>query len=79
MSAYKESTYDRAGQNPNGNDYYPEWICNDCGIKHGRIKPKHLATWHYSGDYEDDVCGWCGSKGNLTEPRDFGWPEFKKK
>lgn len=44
---------------------YPEWVCIDCGIKHGRKRPG-LATWH------SENCGICGKYKYVTEPRDFG-------
>jgi rRNA maturation protein Nop10 len=46
---------------------YPSVICADCGKKHGRRPEgnKH-ATW-YPG-----TCDICGSKTNVTEPRDYG-------
>lgn len=44
---------------------YPEWICSDCGDKHGRRKCG-IATWHMS------VCDVCGKEAFVTEPRDFG-------
>jgi hypothetical protein len=44
---------------------YPQWICSDCGVKHGRRVPI-MATWHVG------ECGVCGLAGMVTEPRDFG-------
>lgn len=44
---------------------YPAWVCNACGIKHGRRMPT-CATWH------PDTCGVCGLEAVVTEPRDFG-------
>ena len=51
---------------------YPDWICYDCGSKHGRTSEGHLATWHI-GD-----CGWCGANKAVTQPRDYGYPEWKE-
>jgi hypothetical protein len=54
---------------------YPEYICADCGEKHGNGMPKgHLATWH------NGTCGICGEEKAVTEPRDYrglkkGWDE----
>lgn len=46
---------------------YPDWICSDCGHRHGRGWPEgHCATWHI------DTCGLCGQHKRVTEPRDFG-------
>lgn len=44
---------------------YPDWICIDCGLAHGRRNP-HIATWHR------DRCDVCGTWTEVTEPRDFG-------
>ena len=44
---------------------YPAWVCVECGLKYGRIVPKH-ATWH------TDTCCICGAVVGVTEPRDFG-------
>ena len=50
---------------------YPHWICHACGVKHGRVFPGHLATYHVG-----DPCGWCGREDLLvTEPRDYGHPK----
>lgn len=61
---------------------YPNWICWDCGQ---RLAPKftrhaHLATWHEPDSTDpDDKCGFCGTTEEaLTEPRDFGHPEYNK-
>jgi hypothetical protein len=57
-------------------EYYPPWICSDCGVRYGKAKPGQLATFHEpSHDDKDDRCGWCGTAQRaLTEPRDFGYP-----
>ena len=47
---------------------YPDWICKECGRKHGK-RPEgnpYGATWHI------DICGVCGGDMEVTEPRDFG-------
>lgn len=51
------------------------WICDPCGINHGRwyqkgqyLGPsKHCATYHVG---TCDVCG--ATEVNVTEPRDYG-------
>lgn len=50
---------------------YPQWICADCGKKHGSMPDGRMATWH------EDVCGWCGETKQCTEPRDFRYPKFE--
>ncbi len=44
---------------------YPNWICSDCGVLHGRRVP-NVATFH------EDICGVCGEVTICTEPRDYG-------
>jgi hypothetical protein len=44
---------------------YPNWVCMECGLKHGRRAPG-VATWH------EGECDACGRKASVTEPRDFG-------
>lgn len=48
---------------------YPTWVCAECGLK---ASGRHagVATWH------EDVCDVCGQKKTVTEPRDFGYPNF---
>ena len=50
---------------------YPEWICSDCGRKHGKMAKVHYATFHNGN------CGWCGDAKAVTEPRDYGYPKFE--
>jgi hypothetical protein len=45
---------------------YPQWVCSDCGNKHGNKKCV-IATWHIGSC---DVCG--KEQVKVTEPRDFG-------
>lgn len=59
---------------------YPKWICWSCGSKHdkiGQTDHPRLSTFH-AGDPNDptDVCGWCSSRGSLTAPSDYGYPDF---
>jgi rRNA maturation protein Nop10 len=44
---------------------YPVWVCRPCGQRWGR-HGCGVATWH------TDVCGLCGAKTSVTEPRDYG-------
>lgn len=57
---------------------YPTWICSPCGLKHGRWREGHLATFHEPDKHDEhDRCGWCGTRiSALTEPRDFGYPKY---
>lgn len=61
-----------------GMDQYPQWICEECGMRHGHKDPGDGTTWHFSDPEDpDDTCGWCGERRPLTEPRDFGYPRWK--
>jgi len=46
---------------------YPDWICQACGYEHGRFpRMERMATWH------EGTCDICGTRGPVSEPRDFG-------
>jgi hypothetical protein len=46
---------------------YPQWICRDCGVKHGKKQINgHVSTWH------NGTCDICKAEREVTEPRDFG-------
>ena len=53
---------------------YPDWVCHDCGIKAGGRPLAEWAcpTWHMGR------CDVCGGIKEVTEPRDYGYPEFYK-
>lgn len=53
--------------------HYPTWVCWDCGTKASGIRG-------YRGGcstYHDGVCEVCWKEKAVTQPRDFGYPEFK--
>jgi len=53
---------------------YPVWVCCECALKGRNNHGKNLVmTWHMG------ICGVCKRKVAVTEPRDFGYPEFKIK
>lgn len=62
---------------------YPQWICADCGVKHGKRPQGRLSCWHVGR------CDICGAWTAVTEPRDFGhlrdgwsdgrWPEARRR
>lgn len=64
---------------------YPDWLCDNCGRKHGKWyvngeysgPSSHCATYHYG------KCDLCSDDGvPVTEPRDFGhlleWDVIRK-
>ena len=54
---------------------YPEWLCSECGHKAQQDKDKisAFATWHMH------YCDVCGDMSPVTQPRDFGYPDFGKR
>lgn len=52
---------------------YTAWICTPCAEDNGGRWPAgHEATFH------QDICVWCGFTREVTEPRDWCWPDYKK-
>lgn len=52
-------------------DEYPRSVCSACAISNGGKWPKgHMATFHIG------KCDWCRKIQPVTEPRDYGYPEF---
>lgn len=47
------------------------WICNPCGMKHGK-PTTGTSTWHAG------KCDWCGEKQYVTEGRDYGLSEGRE-
>ena len=54
-------------------DNYPCWCCHECAVEALGHEPPPgcLATWH------NGVCDVCERHTAVTEPRDYGWPDFK--
>ena len=48
---------------------YPTWVCHDCGMTH-TTKIPWMSTFHHAR------CEVCGKWAELTQPRDYGYPEF---
>jgi len=48
---------------------YPNWCCQDCGRKYGKWSAG-CSTFHLG------ICEVCGKEENVTEPRDYGYPNF---
>ena len=50
---------------------YPHWVCHGCGIKaQGRPIMDGMSTYH------EAKCDVCGETKAVTQPRDFGYPDF---
>jgi len=45
---------------------YPNWICHECGMKHGNGKRSPISCWH------NGKCDICKRETAVTEPRDYG-------
>src|SRR5690349_14005482 len=52
---------------------YPNWICRECAESSGCRNRCQVSTYH------EDLCGWCGRRTAVTQPRDYGYPKFSKK
>ena len=52
---------------------YPAWMCHDCGVaaRGGPLRALAGAAYYKS------KCEVCGKVRSVTEPRDYGYPEFK--
>jgi len=53
------------------NSKYPEWVCQKCGQNASTKGQFNLSTWHIG------TCDVCSEEKNVTEPRDFFYPDFK--
>lgn len=53
---------------------YPNWVCANCGrqAQSDPYKIASLSTWHMN------TCDVCGKFEAVTQPRDFGHPDFTK-
>ncbi len=50
---------------------YPCWVCLRCGSEARTVKWRPgLSTWH------NGKCQVCGRDSGVTQPRDFGYPDF---
>lgn len=50
---------------------YPTWVCQECATAAGgHVKLGQISTWHLG------KCDICDEKKDVTEPRDFGYPDF---
>ena len=54
-------------------DDYPVWVCNDCAKSAGGKPAFRFSTYHVG------TCGVCKKTARVTEPRDWGYPEFHTK
>lgn len=51
----------------------PAFVCTECAeAAGGKMPANHAATWH------NGECGICHKIKPVTEPRDFGHPQFKE-
>ena len=50
---------------------YPTWVCQYCGYKASKGEQRTLSTWHIN------TCNVCNEQKEVTEPRDFNYPNFK--
>jgi hypothetical protein len=53
---------------------YPHWVCEACGMRAAIVSNtsiNNIACWH------QDVCEVCRMYTNVTEARDYGYPNFE--
>jgi hypothetical protein len=52
---------------------YPDWVCKDCAISAGgRLRYDLISCYH------DGKCGICKEDKSVIQPRDYGYPYFKR-
>jgi len=52
---------------------YPSWVCAECAHEaRGRFSQLNTSTMH------EGTCGVCGQAKTVTEPRDYGYPDFTR-
>jgi hypothetical protein len=64
------------------NKTYPLWVCDECGIEARNLT--HLQKYGNEfkqvetriSTYHNGRCDICGRETLITEPRDFGHPDF---
>lgn len=49
----------------------PMWVCHECGMKYGNRHPNYT-TCH------NGVCGVCGERRIVVEPRDYGYLDMER-
>jgi len=55
---------------------YPSWVCYDCARNAGYVcqgMQMQLSTYHMG------ICDVCNEEKALSEPRNYGYPRFRKK
>lgn len=50
---------------------YPDWVCADCAKPVAKRFPSGDSTSH------EGTCDVCGQKKSVTQPRDYGYPDFR--
>jgi hypothetical protein len=52
---------------------YPIWVCDDCAKKAGAVVRRIIVATYHNG-----YCDVCKQPKRVTEPRDWGYPDFSK-
>lgn len=61
---------------------YPHWVCDDCGLEANRLTclnkygSEPLKRKFDVSTYHGGVCEVCGKKKQVTESRDYFYPDF---
>lgn len=58
---------------------YPTWCCYDCGweARKATLNEYPLKPMTGVSTYHVETCQVCGSEVSVTQPRDFGYPNFE--
>ena len=51
---------------------YPSWVCKECGLKASKGQSFRISCYHRGR------CDVCNKVKEVTEPRDFFYPEFER-
>ena len=54
---------------------YPTWVCKECGIKASKDMGNIPLALQVS-TFHTGICGVCGKRKDVTEPRDYFYPDF---
>lgn len=57
-------------------EYYPDWVCKECVNAAGGSSKRSRALCRMVATFHKGKCGVCGKEKYVTQPRDFGYPNF---
>jgi hypothetical protein len=57
-------------------EIYPDFVCKECAERAGGSSKRSRALCNMVATYHMGKCDICGQEKPLTQPRDFGYPNF---